>query len=249
VTKRDYELGPLDLPDHIRISELDGLSRISRHGPRLARLLDAPKERKTLREIRPRKDHFAKKLIPGMTMVGYFQSPAYFETIEEELFSLLTKSLNKSISANGTGEGNKDNTNIHVRRGDYLQSQNSAFHGLTSLNYFREGVSRVQKTNGVGRVRIYSDSPEYVAEEFLGSDFDYEIESPLDDFGAFETLAALSRGENLIMSNSSLSWWAGWLLTRTSPGASVIAPKPWTLGDTQAADFFLPTWVNIDARF
>jgi len=61
------------------------------------------------------------------------------------------------------------------------------------------------------------------------------------------SMQQLAAGEHMIMSNSSFSWWAAWMMDRGT-GGYVIAPRPWFGDDTAASDLLLPNWITLDAR-
>ena len=58
----------------------------------------------------------------------------------------------------------------------------------------------------------------------------------------------MSLSQGLIMSNSSFSWWAGWLMRQRDQSARVIAPRPWFATGESAADLLYEDWITIGAR-
>ena len=77
---------------------------------------------------------------------------------------------------------------------------------LEALKHF-EGLTPVVFTDNIKR-----------AKEVIGLDCEYVSNSPIEDF------YQLKNCDGVIMSNSSFSWWAGWL------GGRTVAPSNWFTG-------------------
>lgn len=183
---------------------------------------------------------------PGTTLYGYFQSYKYFQhvsqKIEDELLACKL-SLPDQEAVNTLGALN--NTHAHVRRGDYVDPIVAAHHGIASADYFERSKSLMDVLNPETSMTVFTDSPELVQKEFHTiKEYSIFDDSELSSFGA---IRALSQGSSLIMSNSSFSWWAAWLMTRGN-SKTVIAPRPWQSNGSSAADLLLPEWITLDAR-
>ena len=62
----------------------------------------------------------------------------------------------------------------------------------------------------------------------------------------FEDLVEISSCKGLIISNSTFSWWAGWLASHLHK-CTVIAPRPWRAKPTIAdKNLLLESWVVVD---
>ena len=177
---------------------------------------------------------------------GYFQSPRYFHDLPlpvDELFDVPGDNAVTStiVSALGT-----DWFAMHVRRGDYMQSSTAAYHGLCSDEYFLHGLEALRRQSGRALpVALFTDSPEHISSR-LRSVADLVV-GP--DPGRHESidLVAMSHASGLVLSNSSYSWWAGYL--RERPDRVVVAPRPWFRhNDSAASDLLLPHWLTLGAQ-
>lgn len=182
-----------------------------------------------------RYDPSIETIIPGTTLVGYFQSWQYFEGVADLLF--------RRLSAN---VGNLAPITLHLRRGDYLNAPTAKVHGLATPDYAGRAITLLNALGVVGSVAVYSDEQDRVVRELDG--FPANLIFP-DQRGmsALASLQQLASGEHMIMSNSSFSWWAAWMMGRRT-GGYIIAPRPWFADDTAASDLLLPNWITLDAR-
>jgi hypothetical protein len=136
-------------------------------------------------------------------LVGYYQSLKYFEEIKDEFISKLWLPYYPFF---------KDSVAVHIRRGDYLKYKR---YNICDTNYFRENIKKFQNK----KIHIFTDSKEYVVKEFCCDNIEIiQTESELND------LASMSNYDNLIISNSTFSWWASLLGVKKE---KIIAPSRW----------------------
>lgn len=162
---------------------------------------------------------------------GYFQSYKYFEP-----FNLLLKFtdsvhfdyVRELVKATGA------DTCIHIRRGDYLTSLK---HYVLPDSYYMKAVDRLRSN----KIIIFSDDREYAQrfrnDHYLSGQRTFEVWDSID---AVHDLAAMSFFDNIVMANSTFSFWAAYL-----SNARVIAPKKYFSGDVSMLDFYLPNWEQI----
>ena len=183
---------------------------------------------------------------PGTLLTGYFQSWKYFTNVEEELLKILGGPLQIEHKAKTNKSSIQEGT-MHVRRGDYLDEKTMKFHGLATNSYFNRSLRFLATTMNQVKVNIYSDSPDLIDLREYKTDFYLSL---VDDssLSAIETLDAMSRSEGFIMSNSSFSWWAAWLMGVRGGKGPVIAPRPWFASGLSAHDLLKPDWITLDAR-
>jgi hypothetical protein len=171
---------------------------------------------------------------------GYFQSWRYFQEISgsiREALELIDPSIEyKELSK----EFNKKKILcVHVRRGDYIQAKE--YHGLTSKKYFDEAIQIATSLNKIDGIAVFSDDIASAKEVVSDADFyisDQELSS------SAETLLLMSKNESLIGSNSSFSWWAGYL--GEAEYKSRIFPRPWFAESKLDTRDLLPSnWLTI----
>lgn len=158
---------------------------------------------------------------------GYFQSERYFladaEVIRADfqpnaehaksLEYLARKALPDGLSIS-----------LHVRRGDYVESRNQAFHGLVPLDYYDRALATLEERLGAEpTVCVFTDDISWAKTNLTlpyGTRYVSELTS-----SALEDLILMSRCSHHITANSSFSWWGAWL--NPSPDKIVVTPSLW----------------------
>jgi hypothetical protein len=186
-------------------------------------------------------------VIPGTTIAGYFQSPKYFESISDKLQTLLSSArLLPHEQAYLDAVEREPRTSMHVRRGDYLKAKTNEVHGLAEPAYFARAMALYSRLHPEARYRMYTDSPELASE--VTARGPVELAPPDGELRPIAGMLAMAAADGIIISNSSYSWWAGWLISSRDPQATVIAPRPWFRSGESASDLLRPHWPTLDAR-
>jgi hypothetical protein len=125
---------------------------------------------------------------------------------------------------------------LHLRLGDYKESKT---HHHLDVSYYIKAIKRAQNL-GATRVTVFSDNIQQ-AREMLSSEeivgiqilfFGSDPNSPWTD------LRAMAACQGLILSNSTFSWWAGFL----SASQNVIVPSKFFAHGSYFAH--APAWLN-----
>lgn len=184
---------------------------------------------------------------PGTFLVGYFQSPKYFPSVAGDIESLI-RSVGEDPEERAALERLRAEPaiSLHLRRGDYAAAQDRSI--LASVEYAARAIRILHNMGFDMPVRVFSDSPEMIADELSGVHGGFEIIDQSIFKSPFSVLKAMSAGRAMVMSNSTFSWWAAWLMSRANPHAQVIAPRPWDISGTARADLVMPEWLTLDAR-
>ncbi|HWL00862.1 MAG TPA: alpha-1,2-fucosyltransferase [Microbacteriaceae bacterium] len=191
-------------------------------------------------------DERIEQVRPGTTLLGYFQSPRYFERVADDMADMMTGVLPSASESPILARIDEDpRATLHVRRGDYLDAATRRHHGLAEPQYFERSVELLQALGRWTGGRVYSDSPDIVTDE-LSTIPDLEFVRDSRALDEPTTLLAMSTGTAFVMSNSSFSWWAAWLMSRRTD-APVIAPRPWVASGAAAADLLDPAWITLGA--
>lgn len=157
------------------------------------------------------------------TMVGYWQSEKYFKDMAKEIHWLFN--FNKAAlfnSSNGSSEIRKDiyrsdSIALHVRRQDYVKLQH--FHGMPTVDYYREAVAYIRRRRYDTKVFVFSDDIQWCEENFP-RDFTF-----VRGTDKYEDLRLMSECKHAVIANSSFSWWGAWLQQKL--GGIIVAPKQW----------------------
>ena len=139
-------------------------------------------------------------LEPDLELAGAFESVQFFENCEDEIKKLFWTDVPKSRV-----------TGIHVRRTDYENSWDH--HILMGLDWYERAINYVNDTDYL----VCSDDIEWCKEHFQGPQFRFS--EGTTDFEDWQTLIGC---DSLILSNSTFSWWTGYLSS-----ARVVCPAKW----------------------
>lgn len=172
---------------------------------------------------------------------GFFQNASFIESLSESIKSflgdLITDSSNR-IETKSTGDSRL--VGVHIRRGDYIKIPE---YGILSMDYFARNLNDVGKEGD--KVIVASDDLE-VLHDFV-SLRDVEILTP-NIYSPLETMRRLTASKVFIMSNSTFSFWIGWLVSLR--GGIVIRPNPWFKQSNVSENYlFLNRFLNSPSEF
>ena len=178
------------------------------------------------------------------SLVGNWQHSDFFSSKESEILKILSnpillqligRPLLDRVSVAGS-------VGVHVRLGDFVGSKKMK--NLTA-DFYYSAIRALPSFDKTESVIVFSDEPEK-ARLLLGKEdkirFSFveesEASSPLGH------LLALSLCQNLVISNSTFSWWAAKLAT--SRGATVVAPSKWYRDGRRFEVDKMPEWTLVD---
>lgn len=166
----------------------------------------------------------------GLLPDWYLQDPKYFEGYEEEIKQLF-----------GEGIGYLTQVGTHVRRAsnpinpkEPKYAENPFYFNLSESDYYERAMEYFPEDNFL----VFSDDPEWCKEKFKDNSRVQVMEKG-NDVEDFNLLASC---KDLIIANSSWSWWAAYLCP--NEGKKIIAPKNWFADGIQRVG--IPnTWIQI----
>ena len=173
----------------------------------------------------------------GVSFYGYFQSWKYFDFNRNEIISKLNQIQNPSGNYGELQKLLKSDSfiTIHIRRGDYINKTD--YHGLVDVQFFNKAREVALSSTPGMKFVCFSDSIEIAKNMIPWADYfisSVEIESPA------ETLMLMKSTEGIIGSNSSFSWWAGYLMKNEN---IKIFPKQWFVNkQIDTVDLIPLTW-------
>lgn len=181
--------------------------------------------------------HFMKNTISN----GFWQNIKYIEPNEINLRKDFTFRLPDNYEALSVVKLIKDCNSIglHIRRGDYLKKEFSIYNVLSGTSYYNDALSHLMSSLNTYDVFVFSDDLEWCKQKFAGNYFHFvNINN-----GSFSYLDMylMTLCKYLIISNSTFSWWAGWL----NPHQNVIAPCFWTTDGVMTSNFSPSNWKYI----
>ena len=161
----------------------------------------------------------------------YLQGPEYFKGYEEEIKQLF-----------GEGIGYLTQVGVHIRRAgnpinpdEPKYSENSFYVNLSETDYYERAMALFPEDNFL----VFSDDPDWCKEKFKNNSRVQVMEkgNEVDDFNL------LASCKDIIMANSSFSWWAAYL--NPNEGKRIIAPKQWYADGSQTRTKLPPQWERI----
>lgn len=160
----------------------------------------------------------------------YLQDPKWFEGYEDEIKQMF-----------GDGIGYLDQVGIHVRRGlnPYIPSEpkyneNPFYFNICDTDYYERAMAMFPNDNFL----VFTDDVEWCKEKWK----DNPRVQVMDKGDEVEDFNILSSCKDIIMANSSWSWWCSFL--NPNPAKKIIAPKRW-FSDGIERIKLLETWTQI----
>lgn len=166
---------------------------------------------------------------------GYFQDYRIVDAVHERMLELISLHLPHRPRIQGT-------VGVHVRLGDYIRNRKArAFHGPTDPRWSISEGLRIAHDIDAKRLLIFTDSPNLIPRQ-------KPLPNMVTEFAtatrAWDVVRELSACDAIVLSNSSLSWWAGFLHDQTNRQASkLLVPTPWLREPSSVeARLLPPTW-------
>jgi hypothetical protein len=177
----------------------------------------------------------------GNLFIGYFQSFAWILRNEDSLAvlkSMSPREISTPVTHFINRARNRKILGLHVRLGDYRFEENI---GLLPKSYYQEA----------GRVLPFSDYDEIwiFTNDIPGSKF---VLPKIDarktvwipqNFTSAETLYLMTYCSDMVISNSTFSWWGAFL--NRNNGARVVCPEVWFKKSPDPEDICPNHWIRI----
>ncbi len=174
---------------------------------------------------------------------GYWQSPRYYEEIEDLIrgafeFVEPLSERNRAFLDKAAG---RTLIGIHVRRGDSLR--NPDFLGVCEVGYYSAAMRQASEGARSPLFAFFSDDLDWCRDklpaegERIFVDWNRKEESYAD-------MRLMIACDALVIANSSFSWWGAWL--GAGPGRRVFAPTPWFLRHRRDNPYIVPQeWIRV----
>ena len=179
---------------------------------------------------------------PALRWVQYLQSPSLWTRSADEIRAIFQPSARAQAVLDALPEPGSDDVAVHVRRGDYL-TMPDYLPVLGTMYYENAGWLFAGPDDDV-RFDLYTDSPEWCAKNLYGWPVMSTEQTVKDEPTDWLDLFRMARYRNLVIANSSYSWWAAFL---AGPEATVCYPSPWFGPKIDVASPALPEWIEIAA--
>ncbi len=134
-----------------------------------------------------------------------------------------------------------ESVGIHIRRGDYLYEP--AFMNICDLEYYQRAINEVLSDGKKYKFYIFSNDMKWCEENISpvlkGNPIIY-VNNNTGKNSCWD-MFLMTHCKNLIIANSSFSWWGAFLNNRQG---KVIAPKVWVNREAEY-DIWLDEWIRL----
>lgn len=169
---------------------------------------------------------------------GYYQDKKFFNTNLDKLRfkRFVLEKTNKDILCKIQ---QTQSISIHVRRGDYLQSQfASAYGGICTDEYYRKAIEIIKRKFENPCFFFFSDDLEWVKENLQIDNAVYVDNNK--GANSYLDMYLMSQCKANIIANSSFSYW-GAMMNKNIP--MVIYPRKWN--NKKTPDMFPEGWIGL----
>ena len=176
--------------------------------------------------------------------IGVWQSIQYFADINELIahefvFRIPKDKRNREIIEKII---NCNSVSIHIRRGDYLNSQwEKTLSVIKGVNYYVNSIDYIEKKITAPYYFIFSDDIMWAKDNLKLSNCSYIDHNKGKD--SYIDMYLMSMCKHNIIANSTFSWWAAWL--NSNEDKVVIMPDRWINGDTTPG-IFPDKWIKMN---
>ncbi|MFV0390959.1 MAG: alpha-1,2-fucosyltransferase [Paludibacteraceae bacterium] len=176
-------------------------------------------------------------------LYGYFQTERFFKDIRAEILDAIQLKPDISVSTENqtifNSMKNENAVSIHVRRGDY---QNSNFM-LLEMDYYAKAIERISETVKNPKFYIFSNDMDWVRHQFSNLNIDFQAIDINTGEQSYMDMILMSNCKHNIIANSTFSWWGAWL--NTHEDKVVIAPKNWFKQKDKSSELIPDEWIKI----
>lgn len=197
-----------------------------------------------------RQAHFDKNFFKTKSPVflkGYWMSYKYFEkysgiikkdfTIRPELVAHLS-ALQQEMQT-------RESIGVHVRCTDRKTPENLKLYGEIPATYFEKAIAYIQqKKKQEVHLYVFSDDEE-MAKKYIPQHLPVTFVSNHISKDPIEDFYLMTQCKNLVMTNSTFSWWAAYLTKSMEP--LIIVPARWyNEAHYNYQDIYYPSWIKME---
>ena len=173
---------------------------------------------------------------------GYWQSAHHFMNIKTELQEVYSQPEPNEYNAGLLKElESTESVGIHVRRGDYLNEPE--FRGICGVEYYQKAIKDVLSDGKKHTFYIFSNDIQWCKENLAPLMAGYDLLFVTGNTGKQSCwdMFLMTHCKDLIIANSSFSWWGAFLNKRIQ---RVYSPDPWLNRDCEI-DIYEDNWIKV----
>jgi len=195
-----------------------------------------------------RQFHFDKNFFNTRNIVclkGYWMSYKYFKDYEDIIkkdFTIRKEKLER-VQYLADEINNCNSVAVHVRCGDKMEAKYLKLYGELSASYYKSGIEYITEKKGNLHLYVFSDDIE-MAKNYLPVNVPCTYVSKYISKSAIEDFYLITQCKNVIMANSTFSWWAAYLNSHSDK--IVVTPERWyNISSYDYKDIYYPSWVKL----
>lgn len=179
---------------------------------------------------------------------GFFQQYKFVDDALKNIFTFSEYENHDCLKIDK--ESNLDeNLMISIRRTDYVTRQSTnKFHGFLGLDYFNSAIKKLPFIPK--KIFVFSDDEEWCRDNFKDRNM-FIVDGKLSGKKFIDKLQMMSKFSNMIIPNSTFSWWAAWLSEKNGTLKNIYAPGPnlWFAGDHNKSRGLIPNnWKTLERK-
>ena len=242
-----FELSNIFKGINIPIANNKQLKKVTRYIPhyqlsRLVRKLLPQLKTEFIENIEYVYDEKVQNLVGDYYFEGYWQSHKYYLDIKSDIIKAFEFPKPNNYNEHMALEITSSNSvGIHIRRGDYLNHKD--FKGICNLDYYHRAINDLLSKSKYYHFYIFSNDIQWCKENVQplinNNKVIYVTENKGKD--SFWDMYLMSKCKNLIIANSSFSWWGAFLNTNVS---NIYAPEKWN-NKYSVNEIYCPDWIKI----
>ena len=166
-------------------------------------------------------DYHALKGKGRILVASFFESEVFFKEHAKDIKKMFAfKKTNTPFIKKYLPQIQKCNSvAIHIRRGDFKNYPDR----ILPITYYIQAMQVFSKQKDV-KFFVFSDDPVYVRDSFFNLENVVVVSSGDGSATNLEEFYLMTQCKNLIVANSTFSWWAAYLCC--NPNAIIVAPLP-----------------------
>ena len=191
-----------------------------------------------------------KSIEKAVSINSYCSSPAYFSECQEELAQQIANVRNPSqwFQRLSSQVSDASPIGVHVRLGDYKNL--GSIYGRPDPQYYANAAKLITEKVGERPIWLFSDEPK-LAYELVGKSLKVtQVVDHSESDRAIEHLNLLGKCQGIICTNSSFSWWGGFLSSKLVHDSTVVFPRPMFDSPNlkEPHDWLLADWITLGRR-
>lgn len=174
---------------------------------------------------------------------GGWHNPAYFQNISYDIKEIFHFShINDSKNVELISLLHKPNAVcVHIRKGDYLLGKNlDIFGSVCNEEYYNKAFEYVESVIMDPSYFVFSNDLQWA--KSLMKDRTSIFIDWNDKDNSWKDMCLMSQCSNIIIANSTFSWWAAWLCLHPKV---IVCPRYFVYNDI-SSDIYLKTWHKIE---